>query len=201
MEKLFREPIAVEYDEKNRLSIVWTYKIIETQNGRHKHYNVTVNKKFIKLTGIRQATFICKTETPGKFHLTTREPPEDVTYKLEKPHSNKQHTKITLPKNIIKAKKGDKIKIRYYPMEEDAYNTGGPKIELEVYKPKLLPEPTVKVIPQKDKAIKLQWEIKNGEISDNLRKLLTKKEEKQIMCMEKGLVTLDMATNEIKIGE
>lgn len=201
MQKLLREPIAIEYDEDNRLSIVWTYAIIENINGKHKYYTVALNKKFLKLTGIRQAVFICKTETPGKFHLTTKEPPENATYKLEKPHSNKQHTKITLPRGIVKAKKGDKIKIRYYPREEDAYNTGGPKIELEVYEPERASQSTAKIIPQKDKGAKIEWETNKEEIPYDLTQFLTRKEEEQIKKMGNIKVTLDTQTNEIIMEE
>ncbi len=200
MRKTLREPVEVEYED-GRLAIVWYYKVIETRNGKHKNYNITTNTKFTTITGIRQAVFVCKTDTPNLFNITTVEPPVGVEYILERPYKGKQHTKLILSKKIMNPKKGDKVKIKYYPRETDEYGSNGPHITMELYTPEPEPESKAEIIPRKNMAALLQWTKKGKHIPKDLKTLVTEKDLEKIKKTKDATITLDTSTNEISIEE
>ena len=191
------DPLSVEY-ENNQLIIEWDYKIVKTNRGRSTQYSVSVNERFIKLTGIRQALFISKSLIPDKYIFSTTEPPEDVEYKLEKPHDSRIHIKINLPKNIMNLSSGQRIKLRYFPGQKDIYNLGGPKIEAEVYTPEKEQDITGTLKTRNEAPPIIEWEIHNT-IPDDLVPLLTNNQMEEIRKHEKVIVTLDVKTLSITI--
>lgn len=191
------DPMTVNY-ENDQLVIEWDYKIVKTNRGRSAQYSVAVNERFIKLTGIRQALFISKSPIPNTYILSTMEPPENVEYKLEKPHDSRIHIKINLPKNIMNLSAGQKIKLKYYPGQADYYNLGGPKIEAELYTPQKEPEITGKLQTAPNTPPKIKWEI-NKNVPDDLLPFLTHNQIEEIKKLKNATVILDVKTLGITI--
>lgn len=198
MSRPIRENIKIDY-ENNNITITWEYAIVETINGNTKTHAVTIHNNFTKLTGIRQVIFLCKTERPNHYVLTTTEPPEHIKYKTVKPHYVNKHAKIILSKKIMQVHKGQKLRIKYYPRETDIYGMGTPRIDLEVYTPKPKIKNTAKMI--NTHPAKLEWTTTNGEIPEDLKPLLSPEDQQLIQELKTTKITIPTQTLKPEIKE
>lgn len=199
--------MEVRYDDE-KLSIVWEYKITKhthkTKIDKITQHIVGLNSALVNLAKIRKIVFIYKNPLSNDklYHMSISEPLVDEYYTVMTRNNGRQVT-IQLPKELKELKQDSvqKVRIIYYPQEEDPSLKSKPLMTMEIMNVEE-DEPEAKIIKGKDGA-KIRWELKpHEEIPSDLKEFINEDEKERLNYNPKlNIVDLDIQTLKITITD